>query len=338
MTEAFQAPRPDSTVPGANTVAPVPQTATMPDEALHAQHSWSIVRKYGLRSLVRDAFVRFRYADGFSHSRGLALQLSLAVIPLAIAVVGLSSVLGTGSLGSVLRQTLVALNPGGSDGAVLATLPGTSRQEEGAGSALALCLGLAVAVAALTTAMGQIERGANRIYGLQTDRPTVVKYRRALLVALVAGLPAMVGSLVLASVNGVGDAVEEVYALDDDVVAVVGLPLGVLLLLSSIAVLLRVSPRRTQPGWSWIAFGCGTALASWLVLTGLLAGYVEVSRSFGAVYGPLTGIMALLLWTQLTSIALFFAFSVTAQLEAARPRVLASPAPDRCGRPGSGAV
>jgi hypothetical protein len=35
---------------------------------------------------------------------------------------------------------------------------------------LALWLGLPAAIVALTTAMGQIERGANRIYGIERDR------------------------------------------------------------------------------------------------------------------------------------------------------------------------
>lgn len=319
MAEGSHTPRPDSAVPGEQTVTLVPQTATMPDEELRAEHPWGIVSEYGASRLVRDAFVRFRYADGFSHSRGLALQLSLAVIPLSIAVVGLSGVLGTRSVGRVLQQTLLALNPGGSDGVLMTALPGASGRQEGRASALALCLGLLVAVAALTTAMGEVERGANRIYGLRTDRPTAAKYGRAFLVAFAAGMPAMAGSLVLVSASGVGDAIEEVYSVDDDVVAVIGLPLSAFLLLVSIAVMLRFSPRRTQLGWSWLTLGSSTALLLWLAFTGLLAGYIEVSGAFGTVYGPLTGIMALLLWAQLTSIALFLAFSVTAQLEAARP-------------------
>ena len=40
---------------------------------------------------MKDAFVRFRYGDGFSHSRALALQLVLSLIPLGIAFIGLSS-------------------------------------------------------------------------------------------------------------------------------------------------------------------------------------------------------------------------------------------------------
>lgn len=319
MAVGFQAPRPDSAVPGERTVTLVPQTATMPGEDLRAEHPWSIVSEYGVLGLLRDAFVRFRYADGFSHSRGLALQLSLAVIPLVIAVVGLSGVLGTKSIGRVLQLTLQALNPGSSDTVLMATLPSASDLQGGVGSALALALGLLVAVAALTTAMGQVERGANRIYGLRTDRPTVLKYRRALLVAFAAGMPAVAGAMLLVSASGVGDAIEKVYSVDDDLVLVIGLPLSVFLLLVSLAVMLRFSPRRLQLGWSWLALGSSAALLLCLAFTGLLAAYIELSSVFGTVYGPLTGIMALLLWAQLTSIAVYFAFSLTAQLEAARP-------------------
>ena len=42
------------------------------------------------------------------------------------------------------------------------------------------------------------------------------------------------------------------------------------------------------------------------------------SSDFGATYGPLTGVMALLLWANLTGIALFLGIAFTAQLEARR--------------------
>ena len=45
------------------------------------------------------------------------------------------------------------------------------------------------------------------------------------------------------------------------------------------------------------------------------------SSSFGTVYGPLTGMFALLLWSQLTSLALFFGIAFAAQLEAVRAGV-----------------
>ena len=60
------------------------------------------------------------------------------------------------------------------------------------------------------------------------------------------------------------------------------------------------------------------SLALWLLLTGLLALYVVKSASFGSTYGPLTGIFALLLWANLSSVALFLGVAFAAQLEAVR--------------------
>ena len=60
------------------------------------------------------------------------------------------------------------------------------------------------------------------------------------------------------------------------------------------------------------------SLALWLLLTGLLALYVVKSGSFGTTYGPLTGIFALLLWANLSSVALFLGVAFAAQLEAVR--------------------
>jgi uncharacterized BrkB/YihY/UPF0761 family membrane protein len=54
------------------------------------------------------------------------------------------------------------------------------------------------------------------------------------------------------------------------------------------------------------------------LLTGLLALYVVKSGSFGSTYGPLTGIFALLLWANLSSVALFLGVAFAAQLEAVR--------------------
>ena len=69
----------------------------------------------------------------------------------------------------------------------------------------------------------------------------------------------------------------------------------------------------------------------------LLGGYVRFSDGFGATYGPLTGIMALLLWANLTGIALFYGVSFAAQLEAQRVGAPRPAQPDRWG-PGGDSV
>ncbi len=100
------------------------------------------------------------------------------------------------------------------------------------------------------------------------------------------------------------------------------LPVGVLLALASITLLLSRAPRRQQPGWSWTGIGAGVALTLWVLFTYLLSVYVEQSASFGSTYGPLTGIVALVLWAYLTSMALFLGIAFSAQLEAVRAGVM----------------
>ena len=65
-------------------------------------------------------------------------------------------------------------------------------------------------------------------------------------------------------------------------------------------------------------FGAGLATALWWLVSLLLAAFATQSRDFGATYGPLTGVMALLLWANLTAIALFMGIAFAAQLEARR--------------------
>jgi uncharacterized BrkB/YihY/UPF0761 family membrane protein len=90
---------------------------------------------------------------------------------------------------------------------------------------------------------------------------------------------------------------------------------------ASVSLLFEWSPRRRQPEPSWLAFGAGLAVLLWLVFMGLLAIYVSATENFGATYGPVAGTIGILLWTFLTSIALFFGLAFAAQLEAVRAGV-----------------
>jgi hypothetical protein len=68
------------------------------------------------------------------------------------------------------------------------------------------------------------------------------------------------------------------------------------LTIAAVTLLLKLSPRRRQPGYSWLRYGGVPSVLLWVAASLLLALYIEGSGSFGATYGPLAGIMALLLW------------------------------------------
>jgi YihY family inner membrane protein len=311
-------------------VVRVPETSRIRGAELDAADAGQTLRRVGRRTLLREAFKRFRYSDGFSHARALGFQLALAVFPLSIALVGLSSTVHADQLRRVITRTLLALTPGASQDTVTQTLAGK-------GGTAALVAGLAIALASLTTAMGQVERGANRIYGIERDRPTPRKYGRAFVLMVVAGIPALIGFLILVAGGPLGDAAASEYGwgrATQVTYTVVRWPIGTLLDLVAITVLFRYAPRRKQPGRTWLAVGAVIALLMWLALTLLLVLYLSLSGSTGNAYGPLTGVVALLLWANLTSIALLFGLALAAQLEAVRsgitPGAPPDPEPDDC--------
>jgi uncharacterized BrkB/YihY/UPF0761 family membrane protein len=63
-------------------------------------------------------------------------------------------------------------------------------------------------------------------------------------------------------------------------------------------------------------------VVAWLAVSGAIAAYVSVSGEFSAIYGPLAGIMVLLLWAFVSGVALVAGFAVSAQLEAVRAGVV----------------
>jgi YihY family inner membrane protein len=315
---------------------PVPETVMMPGDELSADDAFHALRHYGRWPLLRDAFVRFRYGDGFSHSRALALQLCLAIVPFLIALSGLATDLGAEEGGQIVADTVVALTPGDSEPLVRDLLLADDRTEE-AGE-FALVVGLITGLIALTTAMAQIERGANRIYGVERDRPALAKYLRATVLAVVAGLPALFGFLLLVAGGAAGDSAAQELGWTGMVRSAwdwVRWPLSLVLIIFAVGLLFEKAPRRKQPALSWLLFGAAVATVLWWLASLALAGYVSISDGFAATYGPLTAIMALLLWANLTGIAFFLGLAFAAQLEAQRVGV-SRPAMADQWHPGTG--
>jgi YihY family inner membrane protein len=291
----------------------------MSGDELSADDAYLALRRYGRWPLVRDAFIRFRYGDGFSHSRAFAFQLCLAIVPFLIALAGLAADLGVESGGQVVADTVLALTPGASAPLVRELLEGSDRTRD-AGE-VALTLGLITGLVALTTAMAQIERGANRIYGVERDRPALAKYVRAAILAVTAGLPALFGFLLLVAGRPFGDAAERHWHWAGRLRVTwdfVRWPVSLLLIVVAVGVLFKYATRRRQPGLSWLLFGATLSTVLWWWASLALALYVRLGSGFGATYGQLAAIMALLLWANLTGIALFGGLAFAAQLEARR--------------------
>jgi YihY family inner membrane protein len=298
-----------------STATSVPETYELEgDDALET------LRSTGWARLLKDAFLRFRAADGFSHSRALAFQVMLTLLPFVIAVVGLATALQVDQVRELVTRSVDRLAPGPA-GQLFTQAIRQGAKNATSGGLTALLLGAAAALTSATLAMGQIERGANRLYGVEQDRPTAEKYLNGFKLACTAGILTVVAFVIivagsdLASGSGASGPLSAIWS-------VLRWPLSIAFVIVAFALLFKAAPRRRQPSWSWLAVGSGMSVLLWFVFTGLLALYLDASSgTFGRTYGPLTGIIAILIWTFLTSLAIYLGLAFAAQLEAVRAGV-----------------
>jgi YihY family inner membrane protein len=298
-----------------STATSVPETHELEgDDALQT------LRSTGWGRLLKDAFVRFRAADGFSHSRALAYQVMLTLLPFVIAVVGLATALQVEDVRELVTRTFDRLAPGPA-GQLFTQAVRQGARNAASGGVTALLLGAVAALASATLAMGQIERGANRLYGIEQDRPTTQKYWNGFKLACTAGILTVAAFVLIVAGSDLAGG-SSVSGPLSAIWSVLRWPLSIVLVILAFALLFKAAPRRHQPSWSWLAVGSGMSVLLWFVFTGLLALYLDLSSgTLGRTYGPLTGVIAILIWAFLTSLAIYLGLAFAAQLEAVRAGV-----------------
>jgi YihY family inner membrane protein len=310
-----------------STASRVPETWKLTGDDARA-----MLEHVGRRRLLRDAFMRLRFADGFSHARSMAFVTSLVLVQGLIAVVGFAAVLGDATIARSLVRAIRAAVPGPASRVLTDAV--TQAYQTGAASRwLPLLVGTAGALITGATLLGQLERGLNRIYGVEQDRPALQKYGLALLLTVTAGVCAAGAFVLLAFGRQIGDTLGSEAR---DVWSVLRWLLAIGFIFVAINLFFRRSPRRRQPAWSWLAYGAAISIVLWSAVTLLLGLMFRVSSTFGDTYGPLAGIVALQIWTLLSAVAILYGAAVAAQLEAIRageahvqePEKLDDPRPD----------
>jgi membrane protein len=83
----------------------------------------------------------------------------------------------------------------------------------------------------------------------------------------------------------------------------------------AIALLYRLGPSRRPPPNQHILSGALLATALWLIASVALSYYVSHIASFGATYGPLGAVVAIMLWFYVSAYAVLLGAEVNAQLE-----------------------
>ena len=179
----------------------------------------------------------------------------------------------------------------------------------GAGAALALATALWTASSGMRWMMSALSLTYD-----QRETRTFLRLRgRALLltiaataalvvsVGLIAALPAVCGLL----------GIRETGVL---VAGVLRWPLLAALVLVGFSALYRFGPDRAPARWRWVTPGSLVATVIWLAASAGFALYAAVAGSFDETYGPLGGVVVLLLWLHLSSLAVLVGAEVNAEM------------------------
>lgn len=179
-----------------------------------------------------------------------------------------------------------------------------------------LSIGALAALWAATGGTNALVKGMHRAYGVEEQRPFLLKYAVAIGLTLlaaagiIASFVTVVGGAMLTqelgSQLGLG---EQAYAL----LQLLRWPAVFLALTLAVAILYRYAPVVVVP-WRWILVGAAVFTLGWLVATAGLGFYAANVADFGATYGSLGAVIVLMLWFYLTAVMLLVGAELTAAL------------------------
>jgi YihY family inner membrane protein len=271
------------------------------------------LRRTGVMRLLRDAADRFRRADGTTYARALGHSSILTLIPAVIAVIGLVTVFDLPGFRRVLEDAAASIAPGPA-GSILTEALRKATSSSGVSALLVGIIGMAVSG---TVGMTHLERAADRIYGVDEERSPWRRYGLALVLAVSVEVMLMVALAVIVAGGAVGEGSDGATG-GNGLWSFVRWPVGVGLVAIAMTIIFRVVPNRHQPGFSWLLSGTTVSVAVWVVATLLLGLAYEHASVLGDAFGPLIGVVALLVWAYATGLAALFGLAFAAQLEAER--------------------
>ena len=81
------------------------------------------------------------------------------------------------------------------------------------------------------------------------------------------------------------------------------------------AALYRFGPSREQARWNWLTPGSMFTAIGWLLLTLIFGFYITKVTDYGATYGPLGAMVALLTWMYLSAYVFVFGAELNSEVE-----------------------
>src|SRR5919205_1959586 len=271
------------------------------------------------KSAVKRAAKEFKTDRGTLISAGMAYYWFLAIFPALLAAVGIVGLLdlGQGTVKSITDAIQKAL-PGGRQGAGGALIDSVTRAgatPKGA-SIVAVLIGLALALWSASSGMVALQGGLNVAYDVDQDRKFVGQRAVAFLLLVVAAVLAGVATTAIVFGKPIGNAIRDNVPLGGAFVPVwtIGRWLVALVAVSILfAAFYYIAPNRDAPRWTWVSPGGLVGTVIWLLASLAFSFYVSSFGNYAKTYGPLAGVVVLLLWLFLSALAGIFGGELNAE-------------------------
>jgi membrane protein len=230
---------------------------------------------------------------------GMAFYFFLAIFPALIALVGILGVadVDASSLIKSIRDTL----PGGAGEALTQAVARANRPSEAA-SLTAAIVGIGVALWSASSGMVALQSGLNVAYDIPEDRKFIPKRAVALLLLLVTVL--------------LGGVPSPFFTFGEATIyTVLGWVLTVLAVIVMFSLFYYLGPNRERPRWQWVSVGGIVGAVIWIIGSVAFGLYVSTFNNYGKTYGPLAGVIILILWLYLSSLSVLIGGELNAELE-----------------------
>ncbi|QIN82144.1 YihY family inner membrane protein [Rubrobacter tropicus] len=180
-----------------------------------------------------------------------------------------------------------------------------------------LSAGILGTIWAASGAFSALINALNRAYDVQETRPFWKVKGIAILMTFGLSALVFVGALLLIAGPSIGEAIAEVFTLDDEFILVWSIarwPAALLFMMVTVALLFYFAPDAGQP-FRWITPGGFVGIALWVLAS--LAFNLYLSSDFNTydkTYGSIGTVIVLLLYLYISSLTILFGATLNATL------------------------
>lgn len=263
------------------------------------------------RSLVGEVMSDMNAGNTMTLAAGIAYFAALAFFPSFAAMFAIASILiPQEQVAHIIGEVNVYLPQ---DIAGLVTVQLENQTDKHSGNIIFAIIAIAIALFGASAAAENTLRALNVAYGVRETR-NIVKLRAVSIVVLVLALvfAVCVGVLLIIDDYMVKWGVPAQLV---DIVALIRWPLLFVMVSGGCAALYRYGPDRPRAKWRWASWGAVLATCIWLAVTIGLFLYTRYFATFSNSYTLFAGIILLMVWFNLSAIALLIGAHVNARLE-----------------------